>query len=362
MTTVSPAAATEDFPLIQAAVVAELDTFLQGKLAFAQRAKLPTEPVEQLRRFLGGGGKRLRSLLCVLGWRAAGGLGTPPLLVRTAASLEMFHTFALIHDDIMDGSDTRHGKPALHAALAQRHYDGLRGLRAAQSLGAGAATLIGDLALAWSDELWHSVDLSAARHDAAATVIYAMRNELVCGQYLDLLLTGHPTADMDTAMRIARFKTAKYTVERPLHLGAVLAGSTPRMLADLSAYGIPLGEAFQLRDDLLGVFGLQAQTGKPVIDDLRDGKHTALAAYALSRADAAQSERLTALLGAFYLDEAGAEECRTLLTDTGAAAHVERMISDRRRQALTALETSGIDTPTRAALRAIADIATRRQT
>ncbi|MDX3763131.1 polyprenyl synthetase family protein [Streptomyces sp. AK02-04a] len=305
--------------------------------------------VDLLRQFLAGG-KRLRPLLCAAGWEAGGGTGLPGPVLRAAACLEMFHGFALIHDDVMDHSATRRGHPTLHEALAhdpgraQGNWPGICG-----------AILLGDLALCWSDELLHTAGLTADQLARALPLLDEMRTEVMYGQLLDIQATGHLTNDLEATLRIIRYKTAKYTVERPLHIGAALAGAPPATLAACSAFALPLGEAFQLRDDLLGVFGTARDTGKPTLDDLREGKNTPLMAIALSRADTGQAELLHRLVRQPDLDEAGAAAVRDVLQATGADKTVEQMITGRYELALDALRHPALSGPARATLQALAD-------
>ncbi|MEU3910411.1 polyprenyl synthetase family protein [Streptomyces sp. NPDC029721] len=313
--------------------------FLDGKASGVAKLRMPAEVTQCLRDLLCVGGKRLRPLLCVTGWQAAGGCGITEAVVRVAASLEMFHTFCLIHDDVMDDSSSRRGAPTVHRRLARHHGQG-RGTLAAERVGAGCAILIGDLALAWSGELLHTAGLTPRQLDAVLPLVDDMRSEVMYGQYLDVTAAGRSSTDVDQALRIARYKTAKYTVERPLHIGAALAGAQLSVYEALSAYALPVGEAFQLRDDLLGVFGTPEVTGKPILDDLREGKHTVLAALALQRADRDQRRALHSLLGTPSLDEVEAAHLREILTATGARHEVENMIHTLRTQALRALDTA----------------------
>ncbi|MFE2324369.1 polyprenyl synthetase family protein [Streptomyces sp. NPDC059385] len=336
-------------------VTAVLEGFLAHKETVGAKLRMPAEVTECLRD-LAVGGKRLRPLLCVTGWQAAGGRGTPEAVVRVAASLEMFHTFCLIHDDVMDGSASRRGAPTVHRRLA-RHHGQDRGTFAAERVGASCAILIGDLALAWSGELLHAAGLTPARLDAVLPLVDDMRSEVMYGQYLDVTAAGRPSTDVDQALRIARYKTAKYTVEHPLHIGAAVAGATPAVREALSAYALPVGEAFQLRDDLLGVFGTPEVTGKPALDDLREGKHTVLAALALQRADREQRRTLHSLLGSPALDAEGAAHLRVILTATGARGEVEDMIQTRRAQALRVLDTAPFPPAATVSLRQLADSA-----
>ncbi|UXY27093.1 polyprenyl synthetase family protein [Streptomyces sp. HUAS TT20] len=301
------------------------------------------------------GGKRIRPMLTVMGWKAAGGETDLTAVVRVAASLEMFHAFALIHDDIMDDSDTRRGRPTIHRMLA-----GKRGDDRTERFGIGAAVLLGDLAFAWSDQLLHTADLTSAQSAAVLPLVTDMRTEVMLGQYLDLRATGELTDDVDATLTVNRYKTAKYTIERPLHIGAALAGAGTDALAACSAFALPLGEAFQLRDDLLGVYGDVRDTGKSRLDDLRAGKNTTLVALALRAGDTAQRARLRALIGDPGLDEAGAEEVRALFASTGARDAVEHMIDDRYRQAVRALETAPFTAAAVTALKQLAVTATRR--
>ncbi|MBT2411048.1 polyprenyl synthetase family protein [Streptomyces sp. ISL-12] len=296
-------------------------------------------------------GKRIRPLLCVLGWHAAGGDGDgEETLWRTAASLEVFHAFALIHDDLIDGSPTRRGRPSVHRDFAARH----RSRPDADTFGTNAALLLGDLALACSNAFVNTAGLSARQRDTVLPLLDAMRGEVLLGQYMDLMATGRPTEDVEEALTIARLKTAKYTVERPLQLGAALAGADRDLLSLCSAYALPLGEAFQLRDDLLGVFGDPAVTGKPVFEDLRSGKPTVLMALATRRATPEQRGTLDALVGRADLGEDDAARVRHILQHTGARASVEDMITERYAQALRVLDDGPLAPRIAAALRQIA--------
>jgi geranylgeranyl diphosphate synthase type I len=305
------------------------------------------------------GGKRLRPAFCYWGWRAAGGEDVPGIHAA-AASLELLHASALVHDDLMDASDTRRGQPSVHRWFAARHTSaGWRG--PADSFGAGAAILTGDLLLAWTSQLFHTSGLPPEALRRGQAVLDAMCAEVISGQYLDLLGQSAGDGTVDSALRVVRYKSAKYTIERPLHLGAALAGSSGGPLtAAATAYGIPLGVAFQLRDDVLGVFGDPARTGKPAGDDLRDGKRTVLVALARERATAAQREVLDRGLGDRSLDEAGAADLRSVLTGTGALAECERMIEASVAEAVRALDRAPMTRQAKLALAELAVVATNR--
>ncbi|MFE1754993.1 polyprenyl synthetase family protein [Streptomyces anandii] len=295
-------------------------------------------------------GKRIRPLMCVLGWYAAGGTSpVPPVSVlRVAACLEIFHAFALMHDDVMDGSDHRRGRPSLHRTLAAHHP----GRPGADRLGMNAAILAGDLVLVWSDELLTSTPMTPEQTKTTVPpVAYRMRREIVTGQYPDLVTTGRPTDSLSTALHIARYKTAQYTVEGPLRIGAALAGADQALLHVLSTVALPLGEAFQLRDDLLGTFGDPRRTGEPTLDDLREGKHTALLACALRRADRGGQELLPRAVGTADLDAHTAARVQGLQEERGARQAVEDLIQERPHQALERLNDAHLPATAALALR-----------
>ncbi|MEU0403755.1 polyprenyl synthetase family protein [Streptomyces sp. NPDC006197] len=339
------------------AVREEVETCLRSFLADraphpgTHEPALSPELLQVLTGYLFPGGKRLRPLLCVTGWRAAGGRGRPDELTACAAALEMFHTFTLLHDDVMDDSAHRRGRPTAHRALAALHP----GRPDADRLGVSGAILLGDLALAWSDRLLRSAGLTPRQLRAAGTVVDAMREATVRGQYADLVTAATGITDERHAMAIARDKTAKYTVEGPLHLGAVLAGADPILLRHLSAFALPLGEAFQLRDDLHAVFEEPGRAGEPPSEDLRDGKCTLLTVLALRRADPAQRDRLLCLLGDRSLDDAGAAEARRLLEATGARRLVEQRVTELRTRARAAVHHAALPPDSAAELLGWAD-------
>jgi geranylgeranyl diphosphate synthase type I len=238
------------------------------------------EPLEVLRAFVATGGKRLRPAFCYCAYVGAGGDPQAGTALDAAAALELVHTFALVHDDVMDGSDTRRGADAVHRHFTRRHVtEELRG--DPRRFGEGMAILVGDFALVYADLLMRTAP------PTALTIYDELRIELCVGQSLDVMGTVRANTDAALANRIAMFKSGKYTVERPLHLGAALAGRAGELGVALSAIGLPLGQAFQLRDDVLGAFGDAETTGKPVGDDLREGKPTPLLATSYDRADAA---------------------------------------------------------------------------
>lgn len=305
------------------------------------------------------GGKRLRPAFCYWGWRGAGGDDRPEIFTA-AAALELLQASALIHDDVMDASDTRRGQPAAHRRFEALHTGaGWRG--SAVSFGAGAAILLGDVCLTWSDEMFQGSGLPDAALRRGRPVFDLMRTEVMCGQYLDLLSQARGPGEngVEAALRVVRYKSAMYTVERPLQLGAALAGSDA--LETLGTYGLPLGVAFQLRDDVLGVFGDPDETGKPAGDDLREGKRTVLVALTLERASRTQAEVIERLLGDPALDPDGVALLRSIIVETGALAACEQMIDRYAAEASGALASAPLTPDARAALSELAIAATARR-
>ena len=223
-----------------------------------------------------------------------------------ASALELFQAAALIHDDVMDGSDTRRGQPAVHRRFAALHR-GNHWLGSSEDFGVAGAILAGDLCLSWCDEMYAGSGLSPESLAAGRAVFDLMRTELMCGQYLDMLEQVQATTTVDRARHVILYKSAKYSVQQPLLLGGTLAGASRELLATYDVYGRALGEAFQLRDDVLGVFGDPATTGKPAGDDLREGKRTVLVAVTLERCSPAEAAVVRRSLGDPHLDAAGVD-------------------------------------------------------
>ncbi|KAB8196655.1 polyprenyl synthetase family protein [Nonomuraea phyllanthi] len=299
--------------------------------------------------FILRGGKRVRPRLCYWGWRGAGGDDSEEI-ITAAAALELCHAGLLIHDDIMDGSELRRGRVTVHRSLAGLHHG-----PGAEMFGQAGGILLGTLSLAWSDTMLSSCGVEPHRLRAAHHVFDAMRTEVISGQYLDVLAQLRAGASVAEALTVIRFKTAKYTVERPLQIGGALAGASMELLESYSRFGLPLGEAFQLRDDVLGTFGSESETGKSALDDLREGKHTVLFAHAVRKASPAQLRHLRRWHGNPELTEERAEEVREILRDTGALAEVEQMIEERVHEAVTALSAARMEPEAAKALTLMAD-------
>ncbi|MBK5224114.1 MAG: polyprenyl synthetase family protein [Acidimicrobiia bacterium] len=287
-------------------------------------------PIGALSRLALVGGKRIRAALCHWSFVGAGGDPDDPGMLDAAAAFELLQVFALIHDDVMDGSATRRGTPTIHTKFAEVHETaGWRG--DPRHFGEGVAILAGDVAHVYADRLMTGAPAEALE------IWHELRIEVNIGQYLDLAGTVRGNTDLATARRISRYKSGKYTIERPLHLGAALHHRLAELRPGLDAYGVPLGEAFQLRDDLLGVFGEAELTGKPVGEDLREGKPTPLLAVATERATPAQLEVLRRV-GSPHLDAADIALIQEVVTATGAKAASEDTIRELTGRAAESLD------------------------
>jgi len=292
------------------------------------------DPVSEVLRLVRSGGKRLRPAFCHWGFVAAGGDDgeMADAVVSAGAALELLHAQALFHDDVIDDSDSRRGAPTTHRVFTDRHRSA-GWLGEPRRFGDGMAILIGDLAGVFADRL-----MSGASPESKA-IWDEMRIEVNLGQMLDVLGSASGDRTIERAERVCRYKSAKYSIERPLHLGASLRGAPAEIMEALSAYGLPLGEAFQMRDDVMGVFGDEAVTGKPVGDDLREAKPTPLVARAVARADRSQSEVLR-MIGQVDLTPSDISSIQEVIVATGALDDLERAIDDRVQRALSALDGS----------------------
>jgi geranylgeranyl diphosphate synthase type I len=352
---------------LRAEVDRELAAFLQAKRYDAARIDSQfVAAVDSLSDFVLGGGKRLRPTFAWWGWRGAGGSPTGPethAVLRAVSSLELIQACALVHDDLMDDSTTRRGAPTVHVDFAARHR-AAGWLGTPERFGAASAILLGDIALAWADDMLRGSDLWPDQMSRVLGVWQAMRTEVLAGQYLDVLTQARGDEAPETALQINRYKTAAYTVERPLHLGAAIAGACPALVDTYGRFGADIGIAFQLRDDLLGMFGDPVVTGKPAGDDLREGKRTLLLAYGLRAADRQRYTRAAKLLrgaiGNPHVQHDTVTQVRELLIELGAVAEVESRITELTDSALASLQSTDLDEPARARLIELAAQATSR--
>lgn len=344
-----------------AGIAARAEARIAGLLA-AERARWAAfdadldEPIGEIERLVLAGGKRLRPAFCHWGAVAVGGDGEAAAVVDAGAAIELMHAFALFHDDVMDDAASRRGAPTTHVVFADHHVDGAWAGEA-RRFGEGVAILVGDLAFVFADQL-----MSAAPPEAWA-VWNELRIELNVGQLLDIV--GSVRRDRTTikAERICRYKSGKYTIERPLHLGAVVADPErgPALCADLSAYGLPLGDAFQLRDDVMGAFGDPQLTGKPVGGDLVEGKPTPLLARAVAAASPGERAVLD-LVGDPHLSAEDVGRVQDVIVATGALAAIEAQIGALTAEAMTAIERAPVEPSARDELLALAGYVSHRAT
>ncbi len=322
------------------------------------------DAVAALESFVLRGGKRVRPAFAWTGWIGAGGDPTGPdagAVLRACSALELVQAGALVHDDIIDASTTRRGFPTVHVEYAELHRTS-RWRGVPERFGESVAILLGDLALVWADDMLRGAGLDAATAARVTPVWSAMRTEVLGGQFLDIAGESAGDESVEAAMRVNRYKTAAYTIERPLHLGAVLAGADDALVDAYRRFGTDVGIAFQLRDDLLGVFGDPEITGKPSGDDLRAGKRTVLFALALAAADAtapASAQLLRDGIGTDLTDDQ-VEQLRGVMTELGAVDRVERRITALTEEAFAALDASDATEEGKVMLRDWALAATRR--
>lgn len=347
-----------DVDQLRSRVQLTIDEFIEKQTPLLSAISNDTGQLVNSLTALLAGGKRLRPAFAYWGFRSTGADANDSI-VRAATALEFLQACALIHDDVMDGSDTRRGAPAVHKQFEQLHAtSSLHGSQTA--FGLGAAILIGDLALSWADELLASSGISSDQWNSAKPIYDVMRTELMAGQYLDLLEQQRSTADPSAIRNVIRYKSAKYTIERPLHLGASLAAASNEHMNVLSTYGLNLGEAFQLRDDVLGVFGEASSTGKPVGDDIREGKRTLLIAYAFEACSSDEAKQLTELLGKQTISPTEIAIAQDIITKSDALVRVEADINKATDAALDALSSTLIADEARDVLHALAIAATQR--
>jgi geranylgeranyl diphosphate synthase type I len=354
-----------------AAVSQRLDTFLRAQREAV--ADMGPEAVLLLdsAAIAITGGKRLRARFAVAGWRAvAEASGRSPAVpddvTTSAAALEVFHAAALVHDDVIDNSDTRRGNPAAHRALEARHREaGWEG--DAERFGRSSAILLGDLLLAWSDDLFEEgvTDLDPGRAARARTEYGIMRRDVTIGQFLDVaeesaFRTEPDDRHAERALRVASLKSARYSVQQPLLIGAALAGADAAQRDALADFGLPIGMAFQLRDDVLGVFGDATVTGKPSGDDLREGKRTVLIAYAREAVGAGARRVIDELLGDPELGDDQIAALQRTILDSGGVDRVEALIATYARDADRALSSAPLGPSAAGELRDLARAATRR--
>lgn len=349
-----------------AAVHAVLTEYMDSRAADVAAIGSPVvEAVEYLRSFVLDGGKRVRPMYGWAGFVGAGGLDgdeDPLAVLRAVSSLEFIQACALIHDDIIDVSDTRRGNPTVYRAV-EKHHDAAGWLGDSEHFGISAAILIGDLALVWAEDMLHDAGLSPEAYSRAWAPWRAMRTEVIGGQLLDISLEAAGSENVALANAVNRFKTAAYTIERPLHIGAAIAGASEETIDAFRGYGHDIGIAYQLRDDQLGVFGDPSVTGKPAGDDLREGKRTELLATALPLIEASAPEDAK-LLRSHVGQTQDAEtiaRMTAIIEASGAVEKIEERIDALFTSGVAHLERGGIKPEVIASLSKLAHAATQRR-
>ncbi|MFC7328141.1 polyprenyl synthetase family protein [Marinactinospora rubrisoli] len=322
---------------LSAAVTRHLRDFLARRSldAAGLDARFADEVIDRLTSFVLDGGKRMRPTFAWWGWRAAGGAPEGPAAtatLRAASALELVQTFALVQDDVMDGSALRRGRPTLHMEFADEHRSAAWSGESGR-YGASMAVLAADLALVWAEEMFtDALDGLPDARERARVPWRAMHTEMVVGQFMDLRSQASGEETESLPLRIGRLKTAAYSVERPLHLGAAIAGASEEVVSGLRRYGAAVGCAYQLRDDLLDLYGDPDRTGKPIGGDLREGKRTLLLVLGLrtarERADAETVRTLRSAVGDPGLTETDVRAIAGILADLGAKDAVERRLGD----------------------------------
>lgn len=338
------------------AVLDSVDEFVADRCAADLRGAGLDVAADVLVGFVGSG-KCLRSTFMFLGWLC--GAAPSHAALRAAASLELLHAFALLQDDVMDCSALRRGRAAAHVQFADWHRDGgLSG--SSERFGESAAVLLGDLCLVWAEQMLRDSGLDQASLSRTWPRYDAMRSELAVGQFADLVNDVGVMPTLGEVLEVARRKSGNYTVRRPLEIGAAMAGCGDHLMIRLGRYGDAVGEAFQLRDDLLGIFGSPAITGKPVGADLTERKATSVVVAAHHMADPSLRHQLAELMSAADLEEADVERWRTLIAATGAVQRIEEMIDDRLRGASRWIDDAQLDDGVRSALLNMASVCTLR--
>ena len=344
-----------------------IEQFVQEHASILTDVSPLLEPFTTFSRDFLSGGKRFRALCVLLGYTTVHET-VPDHVIDIASALEIFHAAALVHDDIMDKSDTRRGAPSAHRRFENIHrtdkWDG-----SAEHFGQSAALLLGDLLLAWSDQLMSSgAQAEPNRHSAQAArnEFDRMRVDVTAGQYLDIVEeNAWPTVDkldaLSRAQQVVIYKSAKYSIEAPLVIGAAIGGASEEHIRTLREFGLPLGIAFQLRDDMLGVFGDPEVTGKPAGDDLREGKRTVLIALAQQELPTSAMRFMDELLGNPDLDDAQIRTLQETLKNTGAVEKLEAIISEQIAGAQLLLDTSGFSSNAQSSLRELSHVVSRRQ-
>lgn len=335
-----------------------LKNFLDNKIAEASEIRPELgRMLEVCSDFVIGGGKRLRPAFVYFGWKAAGGTGNEDTILQAAIPMELVHAGALVHDDVMDNSDSRRGKPTVHK-IFEKEMGG-------EEVGRSLAIVAGDMILALADEAMSAYPSFGGRYQEARQCFDEMCKEINFGQHLDVVGNLLPEVSEEWIMLVMRYKTAGYTVEKPLLVGAILGGASEKVLKGLSEYGIKLGIAFQIKDDILGMFGSEKKVGKPVDSDLKEGKKTLLVSKTFEKLSAeGRKEELgkfKSILGNHKLTENDYEWCQNLMRETGAVDYCQQLVEKLTEEAAVVLKDVEIDSEARRFLLGISEFLVARE-
>ena len=317
-----------------------LNRFLQDKVEEAGKIRPElARMLEVCTEFVMAGGKRLRPAFVYYGWKAVNGVGDEDVILKAAVPLELVHAGALVHDDVMDNSDLRRGRPTVHKVFEKEMGNA--------EVGRSLAIVAGDMVLALADEAFSAYPDFGGNFKNARMCFDEMCKEINYGQHLDVVANLLPSIGEDWIMKVMRYKTAGYTVEKPLLIGAILGGSSPGLLSRISEFGVNLGVAFQIKDDLLGMFGNQEKVGKPVDSDLKEGKKTLLTAKTLERLwnEGRQTEttKFQAILGNPNLTPDEYHWCQELMRETGAVDYCQDRVEELTEAAVKSLSQADIN-------------------
>jgi len=316
----------------------ELDLFFKDKLEKADKIDPSSKQmIELLKEFTLRGGKRLRAALVYYGYRCFSNKNLKEI-IKASVTMELIQSYLLIHDDIIDNDDLRRNGPTLHISyknIAKRKYKKID----SNHFGLSMAILAGDICAAFANEIMAKLKIKEKNKIQALNVLNHSLHHVIYGQVLDVLSELRIITNKDIE-KIHRLKTATYTIESPLHIGALLAGAKQKHLKTLSNYAIPLGKAFQIKDDILGMFGEKEKVGKPVGSDIKEGKKNLLILKALESATPAQRQAIEEALGNQDLTKNQLNQVRAIVIKTGSLSYSQNLAKNLVKKAKSAIKSA----------------------
>lgn len=317
------------------------------------------DAISYARKITMSGGKRARAAFMYFGYIAAGGKEKEKI-IKASVSIELIHSFLLMHDDIIDRDSLRHGIKTTHiyyGEIAKKYFKH----KDADHFGNSMAIIVGDMMYAFGNQVLFESGFEPALIVNALHRLQGVVSRTVVGESQDILIENKGEATEQEILQMYENKTARYTIEGPLHLGAILARADEKMMQSLSDYSIPAGIAFQIQDDILGVFGTVGKTGKPVGSDVRQGKQTILVAKALEKASRAQKEILKKCLGNSDLTEKDLDEFKKVIIETKSLEYAQKLAQDLIAEAKGKIEKVEMNEEAREFLIGIADYMLNRE-